>query len=73
MKRTENIRADILNRKLRYKKKQKPEDLFIFRKNKNDLILNKRQLAFTTRVDRDPFINQIKAAYKNNIVAEQTP
>jgi hypothetical protein len=42
MKGTENIRADALNRKLRYKKKQKLEDLFIFRKNKNNLILNKR-------------------------------
>jgi hypothetical protein len=42
MKGTENTRADILNKKLGYKKKQKPEDLFIFRKNKNDLILNKR-------------------------------
>jgi hypothetical protein len=41
MKRTENIRADILSKKLEYKKKQKPEDLFIFRKNKNNLILNK--------------------------------
>jgi hypothetical protein len=41
MKRTENARADILNRKLGYKEKQKPEDLFIFRKDKNNLILNK--------------------------------
>jgi hypothetical protein len=30
MKRTENARADVLNRKLGYKEKQKPEDLFIF-------------------------------------------
>jgi hypothetical protein len=41
MKGTENARADALSKKLRYKKKQKPEDLFIFRKNKDDLILNK--------------------------------
>jgi hypothetical protein len=30
MKRTENIQVDVLNRKLRYKEKQKPKDLFIF-------------------------------------------
>jgi hypothetical protein len=41
MKGTENARADVLSRKLGYKKKQKPEDLFIFRKNRDDLILNK--------------------------------
>ena len=41
MKGTENARVDILNKKLGYKEKQKLEDLFIFRKNKNDLILNK--------------------------------
>jgi hypothetical protein len=41
MKSTENARADVLNKKPGYKKKQKLEDLFIFRKNKNDLILNK--------------------------------
>jgi hypothetical protein len=41
MKRTENIQANILNKKLGYKEKQKLKDLFIFRKNKNDLILNK--------------------------------
>jgi hypothetical protein len=42
MKGTENIQADILNKKLGYKEKQKLKDLFIFRKNKNNLILNKR-------------------------------
>jgi hypothetical protein len=42
MKGTENAQADILNRKLGYKEKQKPEDSFIFRKNKNNLILNKQ-------------------------------
>jgi hypothetical protein len=73
MKGTENIRANILNRKPGYKEKQKLKDLFIFRKNKNDLILNKRQLAFTIRVDNDPFTDQIKAAYKDDIVAEQIP
>jgi hypothetical protein len=41
MKRTENARVDILSRKLGYKKKQKPKDSFIFRKDKNNLILNK--------------------------------
>jgi hypothetical protein len=41
MKRTKNTRADTLNKKLGYKEKQKPKDLFIFRKNKNNLILNK--------------------------------
>jgi hypothetical protein len=42
MKGTENTRANILNRKLGYKEKQKPEDLFIFRRNGNDFILNKQ-------------------------------
>jgi hypothetical protein len=42
MKKTKNARADILSRKLGYKEKQKPEDSFIFWKNKNNLILNKR-------------------------------
>jgi hypothetical protein len=41
MKGTENARVDILNKKLGYKEKQKPKDLFIFRKNKDNLILNK--------------------------------
>jgi hypothetical protein len=41
MKGTENARVDILSKKLGYKEKQKLEDLFIFRKNKNNLILNK--------------------------------
>jgi hypothetical protein len=41
MKRTKNAQVDILNRKLGYKEKQKLKDLFIFRKNKNNLILNK--------------------------------
>jgi hypothetical protein len=42
MKGTENIQIDILNKKLGYEEKQKPKDLLIFRKDKNDLILNKR-------------------------------
>jgi hypothetical protein len=42
MKGTENTRVDILSQKLGYKEKQKLEDLFIFRKNKDDFILNKR-------------------------------
>jgi hypothetical protein len=41
MKGTEDIQVDILNKKLGYKEKQKPKNLFIFRKNKNNLILNK--------------------------------
>jgi hypothetical protein len=41
MKGTENARVDTLSKKPKYKEKQKPEDLFIFRKNKNNLILNK--------------------------------
>jgi hypothetical protein len=42
MKGTENTRADILSKKLGYKEKQKTKDFFIFRKDKNDLILNKQ-------------------------------
>jgi hypothetical protein len=42
MKKTENTRANILNKKLGYKEKQKPKDLFIFRKDKDNFILNKR-------------------------------
>jgi hypothetical protein len=57
MKGTENARADILSRKPGYKEKQKPEDSSIFRKNKDDLILNKQQLVSTIRVDGDPFID----------------
>jgi hypothetical protein len=57
MKGTENARADALNKKLGYKEKQKPEDSSIFRKNKNNLILNKQQLVSITRVDSDPFID----------------
>jgi hypothetical protein len=57
MKGTENARADILNRKPGYKEKQKPKDSFIFRKDRNDLILNKQQLVSMIRVDSDPFID----------------
>jgi hypothetical protein len=73
MKGTENIRADILSKKPGYKEKQKPKDLFIFRRDKTNLILNKRQLVFITRVDSDPFTNQIKIVYKNNIITKQIP
>jgi hypothetical protein len=73
MKGTENTRVDALSRKLGYKEKQKPKDSFIFRKDRDDFILNKQQLVFTIRVNRNPFINQIKAVYKNNIIAEQIP
>jgi hypothetical protein len=41
MKGIKNTRVNILNKKPGYKKKQKPKDLFIFRKNKDNLILNK--------------------------------
>jgi hypothetical protein len=41
MKGTENTRVDILSKKLGYKEKQKPEDLFIFQKDRDNLILNK--------------------------------
>jgi hypothetical protein len=42
MKGTENIRANILNKKLGYKEKQKTKDSFIFRKDRNNFILNKQ-------------------------------
>jgi hypothetical protein len=35
------MRADALNKKLGYKEKQKAKDSFIFRKDKNNLVLNK--------------------------------
>jgi hypothetical protein len=73
MKGTENIRVDILSRKLRYKEKQETKGSFIFRKNKDSFILNKQQLVSTTCVDNNPFINQIKIIYKNNIITEQIP
>jgi hypothetical protein len=73
MKGTENMRVDVLSRKLGYKEKQKPKDLFIFRKNKNNLILNKQQLVSTIYIDSDPFTNQIKAVYKDDIITEQIP
>jgi hypothetical protein len=57
MKKTENTRVDILNKKLGYKKKQKPKDLLIFQKSKNNLILNKQQLVFMIYIDRNLFIN----------------
>jgi hypothetical protein len=41
MKGIENVRADILNKKPKYKKKQETEGSFIFRKDKDNLILNK--------------------------------
>jgi hypothetical protein len=41
MKGTENIQVDILNKKLGYEGKQKTKYSFIFRKDKNNLILNK--------------------------------
>jgi hypothetical protein len=71
MKRTENTQANALNKKLRYKEKQKLEDLFIFQKDRNNLILNKQQLVSIICINSDPFINQIKAIYKDNIIAEQ--
>jgi hypothetical protein len=73
MRKTENIQANILSKKLGYKKKQKLEDLFIFRKNRDNLVLNKRQLVSTIRINNNPFTDQIKIVYKNNIIAEQIP
>jgi hypothetical protein len=72
-KKTENTRVDILSKKPGYKEKQKLKDLFIFRKNKNNLILNKQQLVFITRINSNPFIDQIKIIYKDNIIIEQIP
>jgi hypothetical protein len=51
MKKTENTKIDILNKKLGYKKKKKTKNISIFRKDKNNLVLNKQQLVSTTRVD----------------------
>jgi hypothetical protein len=41
MKGIENAKTDTLSKKPGYEKKQKTKNIFIFRKNKNDLILNK--------------------------------
>jgi hypothetical protein len=41
MKSIENTQADVLSKKLGYKKKQETKGFSIFRKNKNNLILNK--------------------------------
>jgi hypothetical protein len=41
MKETENARADTLSRKLGYKEKQRLKELSIFRKDRDNLILNK--------------------------------
>jgi hypothetical protein len=41
MKGTENIQVNILSKKPGYKEKQKTKDLFIFRKDRDNLILNK--------------------------------
>jgi hypothetical protein len=71
MKSIKNTRANVLNKKLKYKEKQKTKGSFIFRKNKDNLILNKRQLVSIIRVDRDLFIDKTKIVYNNNIIAEQ--
>jgi hypothetical protein len=42
MKGTENIQTNILSKKLEYKEKQETKSFFIFWKNKNNLILNKK-------------------------------
>jgi hypothetical protein len=42
MKSIENTRINILNKKPRYKEKQETKGFFIFRKNKDNFILNKR-------------------------------
>jgi hypothetical protein len=58
-----------LSRKLGYKEKQKAEDIFIFQKDKENLVLNKRQLVSMIRIKGDLFINRIKAVYDNDIIA----
>jgi hypothetical protein len=57
MKGIENIQADILNKKPKYKEKQKTKDLFIFRKDRNNIILNKQQLASIIYIDSNLFID----------------
>jgi hypothetical protein len=73
MKKTENTQVDILSKKLRYKEKQRTESSFIFRKNKNNFILNKKQLVSIICINRDLFIDKIKSAYNNNIIIKQIP
>jgi hypothetical protein len=73
MKGTENTRANILSKKLGYEEKQGAKSSFIFRKDKDNFILNKKQLVFITRVDRDLFINKIKSVYDSNIIVGQIP
>jgi hypothetical protein len=41
MKGIENTRVNILSKKLGYKEKQETKGFFIFRKDKNNFILNK--------------------------------
>jgi hypothetical protein len=73
MKKPKNIRANILNKKPGYEEKQKTKDSFIFRRDKNNLILNKQQLVFIIYVNRDLFIDKIKTTYNSNIITEQIP
>jgi hypothetical protein len=70
MKGIKNTRANILSRKLGYKKKQETKGFFIFRKDKDNLILNKRQLVSIIRVDYDLFMDKIKTIYNSNIIIE---
>jgi hypothetical protein len=53
--------------------KQETKDSFIFRKDKDNFILNKRQLVFIIYVDRDLFIDKIKIIYNSDIIAKQIP
>jgi hypothetical protein len=69
MKGTENTRVDILSRKSGYEKRRGEKSSFIFRKNRDDLILNRKQLVSTIRIDCDLFIDKIKSAYNGDIIA----
>jgi hypothetical protein len=68
MKGTENTRVNILSKKLRYEKKQETKSFSIFQKDKNNFILNKKQLVFIIYIDRDLFIDKIKSIYDSNII-----
>jgi hypothetical protein len=73
IKGTKITRANILSRKPRYKEKQETKGFFIFRNDKDNLILNKRQLVFIIYIDCDLFMDKIKAVYNSDIIAEQIP
>jgi hypothetical protein len=66
----ENARADILGKKLGYENKRKAKDFVVFRKNKNNLILNKKELDSIIYINSNLFTNKIKTTYDSNIIAE---